>query len=97
MVRSYCLITLVLFSTGIYVQGQQVPVREQLSLAGSWRLKLDPSQRGLQEHWQDSTFVEEVRLPGTLEENGIGEKVERATTDHLNQSYVYTVAAWFQK
>ena len=97
MVRSYCLITLVLFSTGIYVQGQQVPVREQLSLAGSWRLKLDPSQRGLQEHWQDSTFVEEVRLPGTLEENGIGEKVERATTDHLNQSYVYTGAAWFQK
>ena len=97
MIRLYLLIVIILLLAGVSTQAQQVPVRERLSLAGSWMLNLDPSARGLQEHWQDSSFVEEVRLPGTLEENGKGEKVEKTTTDHLNQTYAYTGAAWYQK
>ena len=95
MFRFYYLFILSLLLAGISAQAQRVPVRERLSLAGSWMLKMDPSVRGLPEHWQDSTFVEEVLLPGTLEENGIGEKVEKTTTDHLNQTYAYTGAALF--
>ncbi|MGV8136553.1 MAG: sugar-binding domain-containing protein [Mangrovibacterium sp.] len=97
MINYHLRIALVLLLAGISAKAQQLPVREKLSLAGSWMLKTDPSARGLQEHWQDSSFVEEVLLPGTLEENGKGEKVGNRTTDHLNQTYTYTGAAWFQR
>lgn len=97
MIKLYSRAVFALLLAGISLQAQQVPVRERLSLAGRWMLKLDPSARGVQEHWQDSTFTEEVLLPGTLEENRKGEKVEKTTTDHLNQSYTYTGAAWYQR
>ncbi|MGV3507865.1 MAG: sugar-binding domain-containing protein, partial [Sphingobacteriaceae bacterium] len=72
-------------------------VREQIQLAGSWQLKLDPSNAGLKTNWQDSTFKEEIKLPGSLEENKKGKRVEKASSKYLNQTFQYTGAAWYQK
>ncbi|HOC73540.1 MAG TPA: hypothetical protein PKL54_12025, partial [Candidatus Hydrogenedentes bacterium] len=45
---------------------------EPLSLAGEWRLQLDPENRGLAENWPAQSFAETVTLPGSLDQNGKG-------------------------
>lgn len=81
----------------VKAQNSNNSVREQIQLAGSWQLRLDPSNAGLKANWQDSTFTEEVKLPGSLEENGKGKRVEKASSKYLNQTFQYTGAAWYQK
>jgi hypothetical protein len=44
-------------------------------LAGSWRLELDRSDRGLQERWFEKRLSGRVKLPGTLSAQGIGDPV----------------------
>ena len=81
----------------VKAQNSNNSVREQIQLAGSWQLRLDPSNAGLKANWQDSTFTEEVKLPGSLEENGKGKRVEKGSSKYLNQTFQYTGAAWYQK
>src|SRR5690606_594683 len=38
-----------------------------------------------------------AKLPGTMEENRKGNFVEQATASHLNQTWKYIGAAWYQK
>src|SRR5690606_38111373 len=42
-------------------------------------------------------FNEAITLPGTLEQNGKGQRVEIPSASHLNQSWQYTGAAWYQR
>lgn len=44
-----------------------------LSLSGTWRIALDPADRGLDEHWEQKTFDDLIELPGSLPERGIGD------------------------
>jgi hypothetical protein len=76
---------------------QEHPVRKQLSLEGKWTCRLDPSRTGLQQNWQDSTYAEEVRFPGTLEQNKKGTYVATSSPSYLNQTYKYAGAAWYKK
>jgi hypothetical protein len=46
-----------------------------LSLAGRWRFELDRRNMGLQEHWFDRRLSSEIRLPGSLPAQGIGDDV----------------------
>lgn len=49
------------------------PPPAQLSLAGTWNVRLDPGDAGLKNGWQDSVFSIPVRLPGSLAANDIGD------------------------
>jgi hypothetical protein len=90
-------ILVILLTANVTGLAQELPAREQLSLKGTWQCKLDTANIGIRQHWQDSTFNEEVQLPGTLEENKKGRFINKATTQFLNQTYKYEGAAWFKK
>src|SRR5690606_4394899 len=76
---------------------QHVSVREKIPLAGNWKFQLDSLGAGIKNNWQDSSFREEIKLPGTMEENRKGNFVEQPTASHLNQTWKYIGAAWYQK
>lgn len=78
-------------------QEHESNTRAYIELAGKWKFRIDSTDRGLKESWQHSVFTEEVKLPGSMEENGKGRRVEKATTQYLNQVWQYTGAAWYQK
>ncbi len=44
-------------------------------LAGVWQFQLDPSDVGKKEDWQHRELSEEIRLPGTVVENGFGNPI----------------------
>lgn len=48
---------------------------EPVSLAGSWRLRLDRGDLGIAQRWFEQTLAEKVQLPGTLSGQGIGDAV----------------------
>lgn len=50
-----------------------------LSLAGSWQLELDLNDLGVSEDWFRRSFSREVKLPGSLDGQGIGELVDLNT------------------
>jgi len=52
---------------------------ETLDLAGTWRFQLDPENRGIDQAWYGETLAGAVRLPGSLNENGVGDDVSPKT------------------
>jgi hypothetical protein len=48
---------------------------EPVSLAGRWRLALDRDDRGLAERWFARELIEEITLPGSLPQQGVGDPV----------------------
>jgi len=50
-----------------------------LSLKGSWDFRIDSLDAGLEEQWQSEKFPEQVELPGSMAENGLGEEVNLNT------------------
>ena len=52
---------------------------QSISLAGRWRFKIDKEDQGIQAHWQKQVFQDSVKLPGSLLENNIGDKVTLQT------------------
>lgn len=90
-------ILLVLTFVGLQVSAQEYVTRPTIQLNGQWMCRLDASAVGIDQNWQDSTFIDTITLPGTLEGNAKGRYVENGSTNHLSQTYQYTGAAWFQK
>jgi hypothetical protein len=78
-------------------QNNNETVRQTISLSGQWGCQFDSSNAGIKNNWQDSSFSDFTKLPGSLEENKKGKFVSDTTTDHLNQTYKYIGAAWYQK
>ncbi|NLV40911.1 MAG: hypothetical protein GXY15_06750 [Candidatus Hydrogenedentes bacterium] len=70
---------------------------EPLSLAGEWRLQLDPENRGLTENWPARPFAETVTLPGSLDQNGKGTPDTEPHRSYLSRKVTYTGAAWYQR
>ncbi len=66
-----------------------------VSLAGEWYFSLDENNIGEKEHWYETLFKDIVRIPGSLDENGIGHKVNEIDPFRLNRVYKYTGAAWY--
>lgn len=46
-----------------------------ISLEGTWRVQLDPSDRGGSEHWENHDFRDRIHLPGALQNQGFGEDI----------------------
>jgi len=67
-----------------------------LDLSGTWRFALDPEDRGVAAAWWATRLPEEVRLPGTTDENGKGTP-EEAQRTRLTRVCAYRGAAWYQR
>ncbi len=50
-----------------------------VDLAGSWAVALDPEDRGEAERWWEQRLQGTVHLPGSLQEQGLGEEITEQT------------------
>ncbi|MCD2425672.1 glycoside hydrolase family 2 [Niabella pedocola] len=82
----------------------QAHAQQDISLAGSWKLRLDKEDRGIKEQWFLKDEGQAIQLPGTLDDAGIGEAIKRDTNQmnkevmiRLTRKHAYTGAAWYSK
>lgn len=47
----------------------------QMDLAGEWKVRLDRDDVGMAESWYNEEFTQELMLPGSLAENGLGDEI----------------------
>ncbi len=52
---------------------------EDRSLAGSWRFRLDRLDAGMAERWFERALPDQIELPGSLPERGVGDPVSTNT------------------
>lgn len=71
--------------------------KRSFPLGGYWQVALDEEEIGIKEGWYEKTFKETVKLPGTLDENGIGSPVTVTDTFRLNRIRKYVGAAWYNR
>jgi hypothetical protein len=62
-----------------WTAGLDAMSRQMLPLAGTWRFALDPADEGLREQWFSRRLEGQVRLPGSLPQQGIGDPVTTNT------------------
>ena len=74
---------------------------EVQSLEGQWDFRLDGNKLGEKEAWWDQALTDKIRLPGTTDEAGFGEKtagpvrVDRG--GYLSRVNQYIGPAWYQR
>jgi hypothetical protein len=68
-----------------------------VSLAGEWHFKPDPQNLGVSEAWYKTTLHDPVRLPGSCEEQGYGEKSIKPASGRLTKMIRYEGLAWYQR
>jgi len=69
-----------------------VQEEQTLSLAGTWAVRLDPGDVGVKEQWVNQPFTTTLQLPGSLQEQGLGNDVDIQTkwTGQIVDSAWYT-------
>jgi len=77
---------------------------EVIHLAGTWTVKLDSLNTGADENWFLNRFEgEEINLPGTLDDAGIGKKdtltpaLNNYVLSNLARKHSYIGKAWYQR
>lgn len=70
---------------------------ETLDLAGAWRFQLDGDKAGVDQAWYSKTLEDQVRLPGTTDENRKGILKNDAPLDMLGRVWFWKGAAWYQR
>lgn len=68
-----------------------------LSLAGTWKFRLDAGDVGVKEKWFTQTFDDTVQLPGTTDENRKGIHKDEQCIDRLSRVWYWKGAAWYQR
>jgi hypothetical protein len=75
----------------------QTPAADNwLSLDGQWRFALDPKNEGIANKWFQDDLKDQIRLPGTTDENRKGTLNEARETERLTRLFPYIGAAWYQ-
>jgi hypothetical protein len=77
---------------------------QTISLEGEWRYRLDAQDKGIKEQWFNQSFENKLRLPGTLDDAGVGDPTS-LTADSLNKEtllmltrkHSYIGPAWYSK
>lgn len=59
---------------------------ERISLAGDWKVALDPSDKGVKDRWYSKRHPKSILLPGSLQESGLGDPVSMKT-EWVSSSY----------
>jgi hypothetical protein len=71
---------------------------ETVSLAGKWRFALDYSKVGASEEWFKKDLADTIKLPGTIDEAGLGPKnTAKPTLAGPSRVYDYAGPAWYQR
>ena len=70
---------------------------QELSLAGTWMIRMDSANLGLQQRWFDSVLTQPVRLPGSCEQMGYGQPSRLADKDRLTRAIRYEGKIWYQR
>lgn len=77
---------------------------KSVDLAGEWTVKLDPASKGASEKWYATSLKgDQITLPGTLDEAGIGTptslqpELNNYVLSHLTRKHSYTGKAWYQR
>ncbi|WP_077923804.1 glycoside hydrolase family 2 [Spirosoma sp. 209] len=67
--------------------------QSELTLAGTWQLRLDPTDEGIRRHWWSEPFPDTISLPGSLTEHGKGNEVTLQTPwtgDVVDSTYFFS-------
>jgi len=93
-----------LFGAFMAIAFYAVAQRSPISLAGTWHMKLDSADRGVAGKWYNQRFEQTIKLPGTLDDAGIGSPVHEDTSVlsknvmlHLARRVKYVGPVWYQK
>jgi hypothetical protein len=76
---------------------------KQIDLSGNWGFALDSADVGLTNNWFEKELAEEIKLPGTLDDAGIGTpnelspELEKPQVLRLTRKHSYIGPAWYQK
>ena len=78
--------------------GAAVGQRENaLSLAGTWRFRLDPENVGVKNRWFAEELEDSVTLPGTTDTNQKGVFKDERAVDRLSRVWYWKGPAWYQR
>ncbi|GAO28356.1 sugar-binding domain-containing protein [Geofilum rubicundum] len=75
----------------------------QIDLSGNWGFALDSTDVGVSDKWFENELSGSVKLPGTLDDAGIGTpntlmpKLEKPQVLRLTRKHSYTGPVWYQK
>jgi hypothetical protein len=73
------------------------PAAETRSIAGQWRVQLDPARVGEKERWFDRELAGTITLPGSTDLARLGKpNSAKPSLDGLYRLYPYEGPAWFQ-
>jgi len=70
---------------------------ETISLAGKWKFRLDPEKVGEKEEWFKTALPDNIKLPGSCQDQGYGEKVVQPWIGRLTPKFKYEGPAWYQR
>lgn len=68
-----------------------------LSLAGTWRFRLDAGNVGVEKKWFAEQLDDTVSLPGTTDTNHKGEFKDEKAIDRLSRVWYWKGPAWYQR
>lgn len=71
--------------------------KSQMDLSGEWTFQLDPENVGIQQSWFNQNLKDQIKLPGTTDEAGYGEKTIGSDYGILTRVHKYVGAAWYQR
>lgn len=61
-----------LFVASVAIDSVAAEPRDQLDLAGTWSLQLDPEDQGIEQQWFTQSLGETIQLPDSLQAQGFG-------------------------
>ncbi|MCX6877280.1 MAG: hypothetical protein NTW21_26250 [Verrucomicrobia bacterium] len=70
---------------------------EAVSLAGTWRFRLDPKAEGLPAGWFNQKLPDPIELPGSCEQRGYGEKPGQPDLGRLTHVLTHVGPAWYRR
>jgi len=68
-----------------------------ISLAGTWRFRLDPDNVGVTKKWFAEKLDDVVTLPGTTDTNQKGKLQDERAIDRLSRVWYWKGPAWYQR
>ena len=78
--------------------------QNNISLAGTWHFQLDEENIGIEQQWYKQPFKMTIKMPGTLDDAGIGEPssldtnvMEKTVLMKLARKHSYIGPAWYSK
>ena len=92
------LICFLIVGTIVPVFGAE-PAGRTISIAGDWRVRLDPNDAGMAEEWfkNPSQSSERIHLPGSTDEQHLGNKNVGCDLGHLTHADFFVGPAWYER